>query len=225
MKMRGACLSMLTIVWLMAAVAPASAGTLYENGPVDDDTDAWIINQGYVVSDTFTLGANSMVRGFDFTVWEFPGDTVLSVDWSLTSQANGGTSYGSGTANVISTFLYVNAYGYYIYQLSAAVPGVALDAGTDWINLQNAVVPSGDQVYWDENSGEGCHSLGCPSLAYDSSVGTIPSETFTIEGNSAGTTPEPSTVILLGSAIVGFTGVRRRAWVPEGARRGHRPRS
>ena len=209
MKMRTTFFPLLTIVWLIAA-ATASAGTLYENGPVDDDADAWTINQGYVVSDTFTLGANSIVRGFDFTVWEIPGDTVLSVDWSLTSQANGGILYGSGTANVTSTFLYVNAFGYYIYQLGATVPGLALNAGTDWLNLQDAVVTNGDPVYWDENSGEGCHSLGCPSLAYDSSVGTIPSETFTIEGNQAGTTPEPDSMVLFGSGILALAAAARR---------------
>jgi hypothetical protein len=211
MKMRVASLSLLTILFLLLPVATASAGQiLYENGPYDDDTDAWLINQGYIVSDTFTLPSNSIVGGFDLVVWEFPGDTVLSVDWSITSQANGGTLYGMGTANVASTFLYVNAFGFDVYQLGAAIPGVDLNAGTDWLNLQNAVLPSGDPVYWDENSGEGCHSLGCPSLAYDSGVGTIPSETFTIEGNRSGTTPEPSSLILLGSAIVGLAGVLRR---------------
>ena len=51
------------------------------------------------------------------------------------------------------------------------------------MNLQNASVPSGDPVYWDENSGVGCESGGCPSQAYDNSVGTIPSESFTMDGS------------------------------------------
>ncbi len=51
-----------------------------------------------------------------------------------------------------------------------------------WLNLLNAVVPDGDPVYWDENSGAGCHSTGCPSQAVESGVGTIPSEAFDITG-------------------------------------------
>ena len=27
---------------------------------------------------------------------------------------------------------------------------------TYWFNVFNAAVPSGDPVYWDENSGKGC---------------------------------------------------------------------
>ena len=56
-------------------------------------------------------------------------------------------------------------------------------------NLQNAVVNTGDPVYWDENSG--------PSLASESSVGTIPSESFTILSESTtitGDSPEKSEV-------------------------------
>ena len=51
--------------------------------------------------------------------------------------------------------------------------------------MQNAVIPSGDPVYWDENSGVGCQSSGCPSQAYESAVGTIPSESFDITGGYA----------------------------------------
>src|SRR5271157_2240048 len=79
-----------------------------------------------------------------------------------------------------------------------------------WLNLENAAVPSGDSVSWDENSGAGCSSPGCPSFASDSSVGTIPSESFTISGSGGGSTPEPSSIMLLGSGIIGLGGVLRR---------------
>jgi len=72
---------------------------IYENGPVNGTTDAWTINFGYVVSDSLTLAGQSTVTGFDFGSWEYPGDTLLSVDWSITSAPNGGTVYGSGTAS------------------------------------------------------------------------------------------------------------------------------
>jgi hypothetical protein len=67
MKLRITFLSLLTILCLILAVIQAAAGRiLYENGPVDDDTDAWIINRGYVVSDTFTLTADSTIEGRQF---------------------------------------------------------------------------------------------------------------------------------------------------------------
>ena len=57
---------------------------LYENGPLNGTVDAWTINYGYFVSDTFTLTGNASVGGFDFYTWTFPGDKPLTVDWSIT---------------------------------------------------------------------------------------------------------------------------------------------
>jgi hypothetical protein len=152
---------------------------LYDNGPANGTTDAWTINFGYIVSDSFT-GGN--VTGFDFYAWEFPGDVLSSVDWSITDSPNGGTVYGSGTVSVTDTFISTNQFGYNIDHISASGLNVGVPSGTVWLNLQNAVVPSGDPVYWDENSGVGCQSSGCPSQAYEYSLGTIPSESFDIVG-------------------------------------------
>ncbi len=110
---------------------------------------------------------------------------MTSVDWSITSGPNGGTVYGSGTVsgkNLTDQFVSVNQYGYDIDKISASGLNVSA-SGTVYLNLQNAVVPSGDPVYWDENSGVGCHSAGCPSQAYESAVGTIPSEAFDVSGS------------------------------------------
>ena len=201
----------LTLLCLALAVLPASAQTVYSNGPINGTTDAWTINYGYIVSDTFFLSSNSTVGGFDFAAWEFPGDSVLTVDWSVTSLENGGTLYGGGTASVTQQFISQNAYGYWEYEVSATGLNVPLSGGTYWLNLQNAVTSQGDPVYWDENSGMGCHSQECPSQASDSAVGTIPSESFDITGTSGtGTTPEPSSILLFGSGILGLAGLLRR---------------
>ncbi len=163
-------------------ISPLDSWT-YENGPVNGTTDAWTINFGYVISDSFS--ANT-VKGFDIWVWEFPGDTLSSLDWSLTSDPNGGTVYGSGTANganLTDSYVSTNQYGFNIDKISVSGLNVSPGNGTGYLNLQNAGLPSGDPVYWDENSGSGCHSPGCPSQADDSAVGTIPSESFDLEGS------------------------------------------
>jgi hypothetical protein len=53
MRMRIASLSLLTVCCLMLAVAPAMAGTLYSNGPYNGTTDAWTINFGFSVSNSW----------------------------------------------------------------------------------------------------------------------------------------------------------------------------
>ena len=218
MKLR---IVLLTIILCLAlAAVPASAQVLYDDGPINGTTDAWTINYGYVVGDTFTLSANSTVGGFNFGVWEFPGDVMTSVDWSITSQYDGGTVYGSGTANgknLTDQFISLNQYGYNIDKSTVSNLNVPLSSGTTyWLNLQNASVPSGNPVYWDENSGLGCtgddgHGGGCPSMASNGGIGTIPAESFDINGTGGGgTTPEPSSILLFGSGMLGLAGVLRR---------------
>ncbi len=207
MKLRIACL---TILCLVLSAIPALAAT-YDNGPINGTTDAWTINFGYVVSDTFTVAAGGG-SGFsaDIGVWEFPGDTVLTVDWTITATENG-IGVG-GTANVTDTFISTNQFGYSVDKLHFNTPIGQLNAGTYWLNLANAVVSTGDPVFWDENSGAGCGGSGCPSAASESAVGTIPSEAFTVNysGGGMGTTPEPSSIMLFGSGILGLAGVLRR---------------
>jgi hypothetical protein len=213
MKTRITLFSLLTILSLMLATAPAVAQSiLYNNGPTDDDADAWTINFGFVVSDTFTLASNATVNGFRFNAWLFPGDILQSAEVSLTSAEFGGTTYFDQTVNFVQSSCSVNAYGFNVCAESSTFNGPNLTAGTYWLNLQNAVVNTGDPVYWDENSGGGCTSPGCPSQASESSVGTIPSESFTILGNSGtgGTVPEPGTILLLGSGVLGLGGAIRR---------------
>ena len=210
MKLR---IASLTILCLALATSPAWAQWSYDNGPINGTTEAWTINFGYIVSDTFTAGGSS-VSGFSFGVWEFPGDTLSSVDWSITTAENGGTTLGSGTvsgANLSDKFVSTNQYGYDIDTISATISASGLTSGTSyWLNLQNAAVPSGDPVYWDENSGAGCKGSGCPSSASESAVGTIASEAFTISGGGSGTVPEPSSIMLFGSGILGLAGLLRR---------------
>ena len=99
-----------------------------------------------------------------------------------------------------------------------------------WLRLTTGrmpgFLPNGDPVYWDENSGRGCRGVGCQppcalcasgTKASESAVGTIPSEAFTINGGCgsggacgpSGSTPEPSSIMLFGSAVLGLAGLLR----------------
>src|ERR1017187_5373122 len=92
---------LLTVPFLALAASPALAQQdLYDNGPINGTTDAWTISFGYVVSDRTDIQKVSIMKAvdktspllwkaFSFGVWEFPGDVMTSVDWSITSLANG----------------------------------------------------------------------------------------------------------------------------------------
>jgi hypothetical protein len=202
-------LAILSLPILCLAAVPAMAqGDAYDNGPTNGTVDAWTINFGFVVSDTFTLGSADELSEFNFAAWLFPGDILESAEVSVTSSEFGGTTFFDGTVNFTQSDCVANQLGFNVCNETGTLGAVSLNAGTYWLNLQNAVVNNGDPVYWDENSG--------PSRASENSVGTIPSESFTLGGETGGpttttgTTPEPGTVMLFGSGILAALGFTRR---------------
>ena len=204
---------MVWLAFLCLALAAVPARADYNNGPINGTVNAWPFDFGFTLSDSF-VADNNAVTGFMLGTWEYPGDALSSVQWSITSGPNGGTVYGSGTAsgkNLADQFISTNQKGFDIDLVTISGLNVAVTAGTTyWLNLDDASVPSGDPVYWDENSGVGCTSPGCPSQAEESLVGTIPSESFTINTGGTATTPEPGSFILIGSGVIGIVGVLRR---------------
>jgi hypothetical protein len=209
-------IALLIIACLVLAVAPAMADTLYDNGPINGTVDSWTINFGFSVTNSmFCSSQDCQVQGLHIGVWLPVGDTVSSVEMQL-----GSTSFGNQYTDQVlnatgQTNLFVNGFGEQVALVNFSLSGNGIDVpnGTSWITLQNAVTPLGNPVYWDENSGVGCGSAGCPSSAYENTIGSIPSEAFTITGTATGTTgttPEPSSIMLFGSGILGLAGVLRR---------------
>jgi len=173
------------------------AAVLYDNGPINGTVDAWTINYGYAVSDSFTLSQASDVTGVNFGVWSDPGDTMTTVDWAITTTP--ATYTDTATATVTSGPVVGQGFGYYDLRTdSFSLPNISLGAGTYYLVLQNAVTAGGNPIYWDENDGL--------STATESVTGSIGSESFQIIGNVAvvGATPLPSTWTML---IAGFLGL------------------
>ena len=199
----------LLAVFCLATVltVPATAQVLYDNGPINGTTDAWTINFGFAVSDTFTT-AGGIVTGMSFGAWLFPGDVLQSAEILIgTSEFDG--SIFDAVVNFTQSNCVSNQYGFNVCTESGTTDPIVLAAGIYWLTLENATVNTGDPIYWDENSGS--------SSASENSVGTIPSEAFTLLGfgettttTSSGTVPEPSSIMLLGSGMLGLAGLLRR---------------
>lgn len=209
MKLR---IASLTILCLAIAALPAAADTIYANGPTNGicdvqgcTVDGWTVGFGFTVASSINLSAAATVDTAQFAFWMFPGDTLTSVSWEFGTGHDDGT-YGSGTssgANLSQSFISSNQYGYDINLITISGLGVNLPAGTSWLTLTDAEVASGDPAYWDENNG--------PSQGYENSLGTIPSESFNLQGGGPPpTVPEPSSILLLGSGILGIAGILRR---------------
>ena len=236
-------LSFLALLTLALAATPAAAGAgdfnpyiqdpsdiaLYSNGPAHaNDPNAWQFNSGIVMSSSFYIGAASEVTGFSFTAWLSPGDSLESVEVSVTSQPNGGISYFDGTVNLTAS----GGGGWQssipkcggpcdVFTETGSSAGIDLEVGTYYLNLQNGVTVGGNPVYWDENDGVGCTGWNgslspCPATAYQNGalLGGGVSLDPDIYGTIKQTTPEPSSFLLLGSAIICVGTRLRRKLIP-----------
>jgi hypothetical protein len=95
-------------------------------------------------------------------------------------------------------------FGYGVWDTTVTItPGLDLSSASTWyLTLTGATDNFGGRDAWDINNG--------PSLAYHNLIGQVASESFTINGGNQGTTPEPSSIMLFGSGILGLAGVLRR---------------
>ncbi|MGC2108396.1 MAG: PEP-CTERM sorting domain-containing protein [Candidatus Korobacteraceae bacterium] len=202
----------LTLSFVALMAGSAIAGNLYDNGPEDRQNIGWTINFGFTVSDSMMVSGT--VQGLDFWVDALPGDTISNVQM-LIGSAPFGSEVFNGIVSLTQSDCAANEYGYNVCLEAGSFSGPTLN-GNYWLTLSNANVPSGDPVYWNENSGIGCMSPGCPSEAQENTLGTIPSEAFTVVGtqstttSSTGTTPEPGSILLLGSGVMGVLVMLRR---------------
>jgi uncharacterized repeat protein (TIGR03803 family) len=152
-------------------------GVIYDNGPYNGTTYAWTINFGFSVSDSFTVPSGSSITGLDFVYWDASSTDVLTtVDLQVGSSSFGGTP--QTLSFVTNTFLGTNQYGYALYEASYSLAAIPW-SGAGFVTLSNACTTSGcsvsNPIYWDENSG--------PSIAYENTLGSIPSEAFTLTGH------------------------------------------
>ncbi len=193
----------LLLLTLSLCSLPAAAQVIYDNGPINGQDIAWTIDFGYAVSDSFTVGSGgATINGLSFGFWEFGQVNLDSVEVAITSSEFGGTTYFDNNVNFTSSGCSTNQQDYFVCTGTGSFNGPTLPSGTYWLTLDNACCDDGG-IFWDQNSG--------PSQASESSIGTIPSESFTLYGSTAtGTTPEPSSIVLLGSGVLGFAAMVRR---------------
>lgn len=211
--MRIATLS-LTILCL-ALSAPAFAGTIYNDGAIDGNTNAFFIDGpgpgpfSQSISDQFVASGSGTATSLDFGIWVPSGTTPTSVSWWLGTSAFAGDISSGSVAQVGLTFFTSNGFGYDVYMAHVDGLSGSFTAGnTYYLTLGGANDSSGSQFdAWDMNNGAavcffavgGVEQGGCGAGG----------ETFTINSGST-TVPEPGSIMMFGSGIVGLAGVLRR---------------
>ncbi|MGB8769664.1 MAG: PEP-CTERM sorting domain-containing protein [Candidatus Korobacteraceae bacterium] len=209
--MRIATLSLLAVLLSLALTAPAFASDLYNNGPTNGTSDAYYIDS-FIVTDSFVAFGN--MTAFTFSEWVPVGAMPATVSWAV-----GTTSYGallgSGTATILPTNVAPlcsagssfnggtcgGGFPYDVVNSTVVIPAIPLFGNTYWLTLTGATDTLGGHDAWDINSG--------PSLAFENLLGAVPSESFTIYDAPSQTTPEPGSIVLFGSGVLGLARLLR----------------
>jgi hypothetical protein len=215
------------LLTILCLALTASAGTtFYNDGAIDGNDNGFFISgpnfpnpAGSVqdISNGFVSAASGPANRLEFGEWIASGIAPSSISYELGTSAFG-TDLGSGTIAQNagnSHFLFANSFGYDIYDVTIPITSATLAAGnTYWVSLSNATDAgnSGTEA-WDLPNGGSGGPATCnfrQSGVNDGGCG-LGGEAFTLTGTTSGPpTPEPSSILLFGSGILGLAGVLRR---------------
>jgi len=196
----------------LAFGTPAFAGILYTDGATNGTSLGLFIDgpgaspYQQTISDGF-IDTNSGTAGsLDVGLWVAAGETPTTLSWWLGTSAFGDEISSGSMAQVGYTFLMTTS-GYDVYDVHVTGLSGDLVAGTTyWLTLGGANDSAGDQIVaWDFNSGPaGCQWAVSGTPQGDCGLAAPEGEAFTINS------PEPGTVMLFGSGLLGLSLLLRR---------------
>jgi hypothetical protein len=216
-----ACLLALVLATSFLLSAPASAGVLYDNGPINGNIGSWSISYNNVMSESFTLTGTSTLTGVqNLGIWiaSTDGGVPASLGWRIGDSPE--AVFGTGGSVVALTNTLVCSHssscgsnGFDVYASSFSLPDIVLGPGTYYLTLDFGETSGFASLYWDVNNG--------PSAAYRNAVDVAGSPEMTSGSNSGSFrilgdgpeptgAPEPASIAMFLAGLALFAGAARR---------------
>lgn len=210
-KVRIACAT-LTLLLFVGTFAHAGNYIVYNNGGPNqqngNEMTEWIQTEDFTLTSTQTI---SDIHFWDVDQGTYAGTISWWILGDLSGNPNFGDVLGSGQLNVNHTATGICLFFGCEYENSWDIGALSLGAGTYHLALHNGDVSNDarEEFYWETTNLNGTTTgLECDltnGACYDNWFNNGQEHAFYLTG-----TPEPGTLILLGSGLLGLAGVVRR---------------
>ena len=202
-------IALLLLIGLCATAAYAD--TVWNYAPVDTDAICCWDNMtaGQNFADNFTLSSNTTLTGFNLFTGNFPPGGTYNVHLYADSGGVPGALLVSQDVTASSFNFYGHLGGNDIYEVTLPISIDVLAGVQYWIGASGNGFEAGQVSLMgtgDPGDGQMAQFSGT-SFQFFTQVGD---QGYQLVGQSSGTTPEPSSVTLIGVGFVGLYGSLRK---------------
>ena len=199
---------------LLATTAVGSRAQLY-NGGLPNHQNGNEMTE-WVQANDFSLAGPATVTGIRFWAFSQGAGWTGSMWWGIFADnaGNPGATLFSGTqtgARVATGFMIGGVIPEYQHDLAV---NVALGAGTYWLGLHNGPIghDTNDNYYWETTNPNGTLTGREDDTPFGDNgwVNNSLDHAFQLYGDRGAVVPEPMTLSLVGTGLVGLAVLRRR---------------